>query len=459
MSDIAIRCEGLSKRYRIGEQQRYKALRDVLTDAAAVPFRRWRASLDRKPKIVPSASENSHRSSVPGPSYQPLPSGVRRPPRNDFIWALDDVSFGVKRGEVVGVIGRNGAGKSTLLKILSRITKPTKGHAKIHGRVGSLLEVGTGFHPELTGRENIYLNGAILGMRKGEIEHKFDEIIAFAEVERFVDTPVKRYSSGMYVRLAFAVAAHLETEVLLVDEVLAVGDAQFQKKCLGKIGDVSRAGRTILFVSHNMAAVSNLCSSVVLLVGGQMISYGSTLSVIDGYLGSGFPQREEGKAIQFFRPSWASSWITCARVSDTDGNEKNNFPMGANVGIEIGFEGPESSTLRSPVMGVVINHTTMGVVGGVNTRMTGFESADGPYHSGSFKCLLNELPFLQGTYTVDVWLGDGPRDLDCLQGYLRFTIEESDIYGTGNTPVSKMGVAFLNPEWELLPQENTRISQ
>ena len=210
MSDVAIRCEGLAKRYEIGEREAYKTIRDVITDAVAAPFRRLR-----------SAARHSSK----GNGSQDKPT----------IWALKDVSFEIKRGEVVGIIGRNGAGKSTLLKILSRITEPTQGRVDIWGRVGSLLEVGTGFHPELTGRDNIFLNGAILGMRKTEIARKFDEIVAFAEVEKFIDTPVKRYSSGMYVRLAFAVAAHLETEILLVDEVLAVGDAQFQKKCFREI--------------------------------------------------------------------------------------------------------------------------------------------------------------------------------------------------------------------------------
>ncbi|MGA7731720.1 MAG: polysaccharide ABC transporter ATP-binding protein, partial [Chloroflexia bacterium] len=203
------------------------------------------------------------------------------------IWALKDVSFEVKRGEVVGVIGRNGAGKSTLLKILSRITEPTTGRASIAGRVGSLLEVGTGFHPELSGRENIYLNGAILGMKRAEIERKFDEIVAFSEVEKFIDTPVKHYSSGMYLRLAFAVAAHLEPEILLVDEVLAVGDAQFQKKCLGKIGEVAQEGRTVLFVSHNMAAVTQLCTSGIWLRDGNLDSIGAVDTIVHRYLSHG----------------------------------------------------------------------------------------------------------------------------------------------------------------------------
>ena len=243
MTDVAIRCEGLAKQYRIGERESYKTIRDVITDSFALPFRRLRSAL-------------RHSSNGSASSEKPN------------IWALKDVSFEIRRGEVVGIIGRNGAGKSTLLKILSRITEPTRGHADMWGRLGSLLEVGTGFHPELTGRDNIFLNGAILGMRRAEIARKFDEIVAFAEVEKFIDTPVKHYSSGMYMRLAFAVAAHLETEILAVDEVLAVGDAPFQKKCLGKMSEVTSMGRTVLFVSHNMNAIEQLCKRVILLESG-----------------------------------------------------------------------------------------------------------------------------------------------------------------------------------------------
>src|SRR6266576_2477898 len=232
MSVIAIRGEKLGKRYRIGERQRYLALRDVLTQTAKVPLRLFRAG-------APKSSSNGA----------------------GHIWALKDASFEVREGEVVGIIGRNGAGKSTLLKILARVTKPTEGFAKVHGRLGSLLEVGTGFHSELTGRENVYLSGAILGMKKREIVHKFDEIVAFAEIEKFIDTPLKHYSTGMQMRLAFAVAAHLEPEILVVDEVLAVGDIEFQKKCLGKMSEVSRRqGRTVFLVSHNLAAVRSLCT-------------------------------------------------------------------------------------------------------------------------------------------------------------------------------------------------------
>lgn len=257
MSDIVIRTENLSKRYRIGQREPYYTLRDLMVNSLAAPLRRF-----------------SSRRATPNP----------RDVSPGFIWALKDIFLEVKRGEVVGIIGRNGAGKTTLLKVLSRITKPTEGRAEIVGRVGSLLEVGTGFHPELTGRENIFLNGAILGMKKGEIDRRFDEIVAFAEIEKFIDTPVKHYSSGMYVRLAFAVAAHLEPEILLVDEVLAVGDVAFQKKCLGRMGDVAKEGRTVLFVSHNMGAVSRLCQRALWIDDGQLFLQGLSSEVVSNYL-------------------------------------------------------------------------------------------------------------------------------------------------------------------------------
>ena len=264
MSDTIIQVENLGKKYIIGHQSegrsRYVALRDVMADGARSIWNR----------LNPLAQNSKFK--------------IQNANREEF-WALKDVSFEVKQGEVIGIIGRNGAGKSTLLKILSRITEPTEGRVKIRGRVASLLEVGTGFHPELTGRENIYLNGAILGMTRAEIQRKFDEIVDFAEVEKFLDTPVKHYSSGMYVRLAFAVAAHLEPEILVVDEVLAVGDAAFQKKCLGKMGDVAtREGRTVLFVSHNMAAVSNLCEKSIWIDTGKIVLKGETENIISTYI-------------------------------------------------------------------------------------------------------------------------------------------------------------------------------
>ena len=268
----AIRVENLSKQYTIGQQSAkgsYRTLRDTVTDAVMAPFRMW--------------------------------NGQQAPTSEPF-WALKDVSFEVMPGEVVGIIGRNGAGKSTLLKILSRITEPTSGRIEVRGRMGSLLEVGTGFHPELTGRENIYLNGSILGMSKREIDRKFDEIVAFSEIEKFLDTPVKRYSSGMYVRLAFAVAAHLEPEILIVDEVLAVGDAAFQKKCLGQMEELANAGRTIFLVSHNMHAIITLCTQAIYLQKGILKLKGDCSSAIDAYLGTGLTQISQcNQSLDYYR--------------------------------------------------------------------------------------------------------------------------------------------------------------
>jgi lipopolysaccharide transport system ATP-binding protein len=268
MTALAIRVESLGKQYTIGEGRSgsYSTLRDRIAGGLATPWRK-----------LTGARAGS----------------AREKPRDDTFWALDGVSFDVQRGEVVGVIGRNGAGKSTLLKILSRITEPTTGSAEIYGRVGSLLEVGTGFHPELSGRENIFLNGAILGMRRAEIASKFDAIVAFSEISRFIDTPVKHYSSGMYLRLAFAVAAHLEPEILVVDEVLAVGDASFQKKCIDKMGEVARGGRTVLFVSHNLSAVLRLCPKAIWLDGGRIAAYGTSAPIVEKYLTSEAPSTAE----------------------------------------------------------------------------------------------------------------------------------------------------------------------
>jgi len=265
----AIKVESLGKRYRIGTAPtkfKYGMLRDVIVDTATAPVR-WVRSLGKKQPLLDN---------------QP-----------NYIWALKNVSFDLEEGKVLGIVGRNGAGKSTLLKVLSRVTEPTQGTVTVRGRVGSLLEVGTGFHPELTGRENIYMNGAILGMKRAEIESKFDEIVAFSEVEQFIDTPVKRYSSGMYLRLAFAVAAHLEPEILVVDEVLAVGDAEFQKKCIGKMGDVAQQGRTVLFVSHNMSAILRLTEEAIVLNKGQLTMRGPSQKAVDFYLSSGQAQAGE----------------------------------------------------------------------------------------------------------------------------------------------------------------------
>ena len=312
MNDIAIHVDNLSKQYRIGRKlEKHRTLRDTLADALVAPFR-------RAGKLL--------RGQATGAAEL-----------DEIIWALKDVSFEVRRGEVVGIIGRNGAGKSTLLKVLSRITEPTAGFADVYGRIGSLLEVGTGFHQELTGRENIYLNGAILGMKRTEIDRKYDEIVSFAEIERFIDTPVKHYSSGMRLRLGFAVAAHLEPEILLVDEVLAVGDATFQKKCIGKMGSVAKEGRTVLFISHNMGAITQLCEWALWLEEGRLKLTGSSSAVVASYLSSG----TEGRAI--WKPSLASPdgvevQLKYARLLSADNQPTTIVDFDGQLRVEIAYE-------------------------------------------------------------------------------------------------------------------------
>jgi lipopolysaccharide transport system ATP-binding protein len=307
-----IRVENLSKQYRIGAKQAsYATLRESLTNLATAPFRRFRNN----------------------------PQSAIRNPQSDMIWALKDVSFEVQPGEVVGIIGRNGAGKSTLLKILSRITEPTIGRVDLYGRVGSLLEVGTGFHPELTGRENIYLSGAILGMSRAEIDRKFEEIVDFAEIEKFLDTPAKHYSSGMYMRLAFAVAAHLEPEILVVDEVLAVGDIAFQKKCLGKMESVAAQGRTVLFVSHSMPVVRQLCSRGVLLRQGEVARIGRIEEVIDDYLDDVQIEDE----VRFNAPKDADAYFSRFCICDIQGNKTTRIPHTESFFAEIEY------VVRNPI--------------------------------------------------------------------------------------------------------------
>jgi ABC-type polysaccharide/polyol phosphate transport system ATPase subunit len=312
MSHSAIRVDGLGKQYRIGEREPYMALRDTVTNAVSASCRRIRSLLRRDPR--------DHA----------------EPPVNS-IWALRDVSFDVTHGAVIGIIGRNGAGKSTLLKIVSRITEPTRGRVEIRGRVGSLLEVGTGFHPELTGRENVLLNGAILGMKRAEIKRKFDEIVAFAELDKFIDTTVKHYSTGMYMRLAFAVAAHLDPDILVIDEVLAVGDASFQKKCLGKMGEVSKTGRTILFVSHQLNQIRRLCDSCIWLDDGQVRQLGSTADVASAYdsavhalTGSARSRDDERMAARFIDWQLVRPCSGKANVMDTMGPIKVRFLLKVN---------------------------------------------------------------------------------------------------------------------------------
>ena len=326
MSGCVVRVDKLSKRYRIGERTApYKTLRESLMSLAGAPFRVF-----RRPGVKSGRS------------------------KEETFWALKDVSFEVMAGEVTGIIGRNGAGKSTLLKILSRITEPTEGFAEIRGRVSSLLEVGVGFHGELTGRENLYLNGAILGMKKAELDRKFDEIVAFAEVERFVDTPVKHYSSGMYLRLAFAVAAHLEPEILIVDEVLAVGDANFQKKCLKKMEDVGHEGRTVLFVSHNMPAVTRLCQRVMLLDGGTVLRDGPSLDVVSAYLktGLGTNASREWERSSEDQPGGEIASLLAVRVRSEDGRITDALDIRRPIRVEMEFEVHKPGYLLTPHFGL-----------------------------------------------------------------------------------------------------------
>lgn len=323
MGDIAIRVEGIGKKYRIGKVEKYKTLRDSITSAIGAPFQR---------------AMQLFRGGAGGDGEE-----------DQAFWALEDICFEVKQGEVVGVIGGNGAGKSTLLKILSRIVEPTVGFAEIYGRVGSLLEVGTGFHPELTGRENTYLNGAILGMKQADIKKKFDEIVAFSEVEKFIDTPVKHYSSGMYLRLAFSVAAHLEPEILLVDEVLAVGDAGFQKKCLGKMGSVAKEGRTVLFVSHNLGAITQLCGRAMQFEKGRLKRVGPSVEVVNTYLSSLFGTEVKSSwSDESSQPNHSDVRFTSARLLSTDGQPRSVVNFNDSLVVEIAYD------VKVPVKGLSV---------------------------------------------------------------------------------------------------------
>lgn len=385
MSETAIHVQGLGKEYRIGKCESYRSLRDTLAEAFHRPFRR-------------SAREQVEN-----------------------FWALKDVSFEVKQGEVIGIIGRNGAGKSTLLKILSRITEPTKGYADIYGRIASLLEVGTGFHPELTGRENIYLNGAILGMKKTEIQRHFDDIVAFAEVGKFLDTPVKHYSSGMHVRLGFSVAVHLEPEILVVDEVLAVGDAQFQRKCLAKLKSVGRtSGRTILFVSHNMAAVRGICTRGILLDHGVTVLQGQIDEVVDSYLKDN-PQT--GVASQSLETP--SFFLDSVEIRQARGGVIKTFDP---VQIVVTF---------TPKQDIADFGFYIGILSADEQRVAGLDSPDfvtlppipaGRQTTAGFE--ISSFPFLAGDYRLEIHLKDlSVPKYECVEGLFTFEVAESPVYG------------------------------
>jgi len=405
MSEVIISVENLGKKYRIAhqaERQRYVALRDVI----AGKFKGL---------------------------FQNRQSKIGNPKSAEDFWALKNVSFEVKRGEVVGIIGRNGAGKSTLLKILSRITEPTTGRVHLRGRVASLLEVGTGFHPELTGRENIYLNGAILGMSRAEIRKKFDEIVAFAEVEKFLDTPVKRYSSGMYVRLAFAVAAHLEPEILIVDEVLAVGDAEFQEKCLGKMQRVSsKEGRTVLFVSHNMKAIQTLCQKGIVLEYGRLKCVGSTDETLSIY-----SESTKMENLVEFRADGLRPLISFVRVEQVELDS-------GNLVVEIGFKSP--FPLNPPVGGLVVTSSLGTPVFGTNPRFHKHGFGQPRLSEGILRMTAINLPIHGGIYKISVWLGDWQTDYDEKRDVLAFEFKHG--HPAVNTPNPELiGFTDASANW------------
>jgi lipopolysaccharide transport system ATP-binding protein len=416
MSDAVVTVENLSKSYLVGHKsagqgyKRYGALRDVIADEAR-NFARKAIDLARGRQVVPGDQVEE-------------------------FWALKDVSFEVKRGDVLGIIGRNGAGKSTLLKILSRITEPTRGRVVARGRVASLLEVGTGFHPELTGRENIYLNGAILGMTRAEIRRRFDEIVDFAEIEKFLDTPVKRYSSGMYVRLAFAVAAHLEPEILVVDEVLAVGDAEFQKKCIGKMNDVATVeDRTVLFVSHNMAVVQHLCRRAILLKGGEIACDGSPQTAISQYLSEAVSGGRVDLQGWADRVTSGEARITGLEIDD--GCNGTAIVFGGNLRIRI--HARLMSRLTNPVFGVII-HDAAG------EPISNVESIHEGLYTGTMsdrvvvEAHLPKLSLYPGRYFVSPWITDSARQRD---------IDFPRMCGTFDVHPApgEFGDLKLQPEW------------
>ena len=432
MTTPAIKIENLSKCYRVthaaaGGFQSYKTLRDELTRLAKGVWKRDR-------------------------------SARARASTEDF-WALRDVGFSVEPGEVVGIIGRNGAGKSTLLKILSRITKPTTGRVELRGRVGSLLEVGTGFHPELSGRENIYLNGSILGMTRAEIARKFDEIVAFAEVERFLDTPVKRYSSGMYTRLAFAVAAHLEPEILIVDEVLAVGDAEFQKKCMTKMGDVAGQGRTILFVSHNMAAVQTVCRRALLLANGQLQKMGTTEEVLAEYLKVSESSDDVPLTERRDRTGDGRFRFEEFRVLDAQGKPAGGAVTGEDCYFRVRLSTPPPGTpMPTPLDVAVIIRDFQGRR---LTEVTSYFTNSSPRtlaEAREVRCLVPRMPLLAGQYRIDLWCGTMGETQDWIVGAAVLRVDAGNYFRNhedARLPTAEnQGPLMIPQQWNVaLPSE------
>jgi lipopolysaccharide transport system ATP-binding protein len=420
LTDIVIRAEHVSKRYTLGETiTREKQLAGRLTRL----FRRGAAT------VAPSEP--------------------------DVIWALDDVSFDVKQGEVLGVIGRNGAGKSTLLKLLSRITAPTTGQIEIRGRVGSLLEVGTGFHPEMTGRENIFMNAAILGMSRQEIRRKFDEIVAFAEVDRFIDTPVKRYSSGMTVRLAFAVAAHIEPEILIVDEVLAVGDVAFQRKCLGKMENVASEGRTVFFVSHNMSAIENLCTRCLFLEKGKIVTDGNTNEVITRYLNHVHQRMEVHVADRTDRKGDGSLKVTSIYLEDANGQLITQPRSGQDYYFCFAYEHNHPNPRRVKV-GFGIQDTHGRPVFRASNEASSTEMSMIPPR-GVFKCLVPRLPLIQGEFVIGYVVHINDQIVDYIDESARLHVERGDFFGNGH--IEEHAAMMTLNYWSLEPMTEPALGE
>jgi len=414
--DIAIQVRNLGKKYYLGgPQEKYQTIRDTLATQAKIPLTWFKGRKNSQSK-------------------------------SEF-WALRDVSFDVLQGEVIGIIGRNGAGKSTLLKILSQITTPTEGEIDIYGRVGSLLEVGTGFHPELTGRENIFLSGSILGMRKREIDDKFDEIVKFAEIETFLDTPVKRYSSGMYVRLAFAVAAHMDTENLLVDEVLAVGDAAFQKKCIGKMGDVaSKEGRTVLFVSHNMVAVQQLCSRGIVLNQGNMEFAGGAGEAINHYIQGIDLVRKNNLIDRSDRKG--SQWLKFYKVSflDGSGREINQVLSGQDIVVRLHYYSNKILSNANVMISFNVRSPSGYLLTNLNSVDCGRSFLD-IYPDGYFSCTWQNFNLRSGTYDCNIFCTVNGEIVDWLQSAFTIDVEDGDFYGSGKIIGREQGDVLISYDW------------
>jgi len=380
-------------------------------------------------------------------------SGPNRRGQHLF-WALRDIDFEVAPGEILGVVGRNGAGKSTLLKILSRVTEPTGGRVELYGRVNSLLEVGTGFHPELTGRENIFVNGAILGMKHGEIKRRFDEIVDFAEVEQFLDTAVKHYSSGMYTRLAFSVAAHLDSDILIIDEVLSVGDAEFQKKCLGKVGDAAKSGRTILFVSHNMASVENLCGRGIVLEKGKVAFVGRQTEAVSYYLASGgknfgtvFDDRDDREGSGEVR-------VTAVEFKDSRGANIDTAISGQDIDICFHYETMPDYRKTGVVIGFMVRTNSDVPVFLQHNRLTGGDWTRLP-PKGIFVCRVRRLPLPPAVYRLGFSVMRDGAYLDRIDDASELTVAGGDFYGSGEVPPSSHGCCLVDAGWELLDAEES----